>query len=87
MANFPEELQKRIEPIIKDFIDSMELGIPHCVVTSKKRKGSCLVIIRVKKGLNYEHSFFKMGFSISTFDDVYYFKKIFGPHLPTLEVL
>ena len=86
MANFPEELQKRFEPIIKDFIDSMELGIPHCVVTSKKRKGSCLVIVRVKKGLNYEHSFFKTGFSISTFDDIL-FKKIFGHHLPTLEVL
>ena len=75
MANFPEELQKHIEPIIKDFIDSMELGIPHCVVTSKKRKGGCLVIVRVKKGLNYEHSFFKTGFSISTFDNVYYLKK------------
>ena len=76
MVNFPEELQKRIEPIIKDFIDSMELGIPRCVVTSKKRKGSCLVIVRVKKGLNYEHSFFKTGFSISMFDDIYYLKKI-----------
>ena len=38
MANFPEELQKHIEPIIKDFIDSMELEIPHYVVTSKKKE-------------------------------------------------
>ena len=75
MANLPEELQKRIEPIIKDFIDSMELGVPRCVVTSKKRSQSCIVIVRVKKGVNYKHSFFKTGFSISTFEDVFYFKK------------
>ena len=75
MANLLEELQKRIEPIIKDFIESMELGVPRCVVTSEKRTETCLVIIRVKKGVNYKHSFFKMGFSISTFDDIFYLKK------------
>ena len=77
MVNLPEQLQKRIEPIIKDFIDSMELGVPRCVVVSKKREQSCLVIVRVKKGVNYKHSFFKMGFSISTFDNVVYLKTIF----------
>ena len=75
MVNFAEQLQNRIEPIIKDFIDSMELGVPWCVVTSKKRKESCLVIVRVKKGINYKHSFFKTVFSISNFDDVVYLKK------------
>ena len=75
MANLPEELQKRIEPIIKDFIDSMELGVPLCVVTSRKKSQSCLVIVRVKKGVNDKHSFFKRGFSISTFDDILYLKK------------
>ena len=75
MANLPEQLQKSIEPIIKDFIDSMELGVPCCVVTSEKRKNNCLVIVRVKKGVNYKHSFFKTGFTISTCDDVFYLKK------------
>ena len=62
MANLPEQLQNHIEPIIRDFIDSMELGVAHCVVTSEKRKDNCLVIVRVKKGLNYKHSFFKARF-------------------------
>ena len=87
MANLPEQLQKSIEPIIKDFIDSMELGVPHCVVTSEKRKNNCLVIVRVKKGVNYKHSFFKMGFTISTCDDVFYLKKNFGHYLRSLEIL
>ena len=75
MANLAQQLQNRIEPIIKDFIDSMELGVPRCVVTSKKRKESCLVIVRVKKEINYKHSFFKTSFSVSNFDDVVYLKK------------
>ena len=53
----------------------MELGVAHCVVTSEKRKDNCLVIVRVKTGLNYKHSFFKAGFSISNFEDVIYLKK------------
>ena len=75
MANLLEKLQKCIEPIIKDFIESVELGVLRCVVTSEKRTETCLVIIRVKKGVNYKHPFFKMGFAISTFDDILYFKK------------
>ena len=75
MANLPEQLQNHIEPIIRDFIDSMELGVAHYVVTSEKRKDNCLVIVRVKKGLNYKHIFFKAGFSISNFEDVIYLKK------------
>ena len=42
---------------------------------SLQRKESCLVIVRVKKGINYKHSFFKTGFSISNFDNVVYLKK------------
>ena len=57
MTKILEQLQNCIEPIIKDFIDSMELGIPRCVVTSEKRNNTCLVIVRVKKGLNCKHSF------------------------------
>ena len=53
----------------------MDLGIARCVVTSEKRKDNCLVIVRVKKGLNYKHSFFKAGFSISNLDDLIYLKK------------
>ena len=75
MANLPEQLQKEIKPIIDDFIESMELGVPRCVITSVKKSQSCLVILRVKKGLNHPHSFFKTGFTISTFDDVQYLKK------------
>ena len=75
MANLPQQLQNCIEPIIRDFIHSMELGVARCVVTSEKRKDNCLVIVRVKKGLNYKHSFFKAGFFISNFEDVIYLKK------------
>ena len=75
MANLPQQLQNRIEPIIRDFLHSMELGVACCVVTSEKRKDNCLVIVRVKKGLNYKHSFFKASFSISNFEDVIYLKK------------
>ena len=57
MANFPEQLQNRIQPIMEEFIQSMELGIPCCVVTSEKKTQSYLVIVRLKKGLNYRHSF------------------------------
>ena len=75
MANVGEQLQNSIEPIIRDFIDSMELGVPRCVVTSERKSNSCLVLVRLGKGLNFKHSFFKAGFSISTFDDVQYLKK------------
>ena len=75
MANFTEQLQNRIQPIIENFIESMELGVPRCVITSEKKSQSCLVIVRLKKGLNYRHSFFKTGFTISTFDDIQYLKK------------
>ena len=75
MTNLPQQLQNRIEPIIRDYIDSMELGVARCVVTSEKRKVNCLVIAKVKKGLNYKHSFFKASFSIPNFEDVIYLKK------------
>ena len=75
MANIGEQLQNCIEPIIRDFIDSMELGVPRCVVTSERKTNRCLVIVRLKKGIECEHFFFKVGFSISTFDDVLYLKK------------
>ena len=75
MANFPEQVQNRIQPIIEEFIQSMELGTLRCVVTSEKKTQSCLVIVRLKKGLNYRHSFFKTGFTISSFDDIHYLKK------------
>ena len=55
MANIAQQLQNQIEPIIADFIESMELGVPYCVVTSEKKTQSCLVIVRLKKGLNYRH--------------------------------
>ena len=87
MANIGEQLQNRIEPIIRDFIDSMELGVPRCVVTSQRKSNSCLVLVRLRKGLNFKHSFFKAGFSISTFEDVQYLKKVFGHHLRSLEAL
>ena len=74
MANIGEQLQNRIEPLIRDFIDSMELGVPRCVVSSERKSNRCLVIVRLKKGLEFEHFFFKAGFSISSFDDVQYLK-------------
>ena len=74
-ANIAQQLQNQIEPIIADFIESMELGVPRCVVTSEKKTQSCLVIVRLKKGLNYQHSFFKTGFTISSFEDIQYLRK------------
>ena len=75
VANIAQQLQNQIEPIIANFIESMELGVPRCVVTLEKKTQSCLVIVRLKKGLNYRHSFFKTGFTISSFDDIQYLRK------------
>ena len=49
MANFPEQRQNQIKPIIDDFIESLELGVPRCIVTSQKKTQSCLVIVQLKK--------------------------------------
>ena len=48
-ANIAQQLQNQIEPIIADFTESMELGVPHCVVTSEKKTQSCLVYSQTKK--------------------------------------
>ena len=75
VANIAQQLQNQIEPIIADFTESMELGVPRCVVTSEKKTQSCLVIVRLKKGLNYQQLIFETGFTISSFDDIQYLRK------------
>ena len=75
VANLAQQFQNWIQPIIAHFIESIELGVPRCVVTSEKKTQSCLVIVWLKKGLNYRHSFFKTRFTISSFDNIQYLKK------------
>ena len=52
MARFGENLQKLIEPIIREFIECIEPGTPKVEIESHHKENSCLVLIHFKKGLN-----------------------------------
>ena len=45
MDRFGEQLQKLIEPVIRDFIDCMEPGTPQVEIESHRKTNSCLVLI------------------------------------------
>ena len=49
MAQLGEKLQNEIEPVIRDFIDCMELGTPRVEIESYRREDSCQVFIHFKK--------------------------------------
>ena len=70
MARLEEQLQKLIEPVIIDFIDSMEPGTPRVEIESCRRTYSCLVLMRFKKSLSEENYLFKAGFNISSDNDM-----------------
>ena len=48
-ARFGEQLQKLIEPVIRDFIKYFEHLTPRVEIESHRKENSCLVIIRFKK--------------------------------------
>ena len=49
MARFGEQLQKLIEPIIRDFIECMEPGTPRVEIESRHKEKNCLVLMSFKK--------------------------------------
>ena len=54
MARLGEQLQKLIEPVIRDFIESMEPGVPRVEIESRRKENSCVVLMRFKKSLYEE---------------------------------
>ena len=72
MARFGEQLQKLIEPVITQFIDSMEPGTPRVEIESRRKENSCVVLMRFKKTLYEEKHLFKAGFNITSENDVKY---------------
>ena len=71
MARFGEQLQKLIEPIIRDFIECMEPGTPRVEIESRRKEKNCLVLMSFKKSL-FEPNLFKAGFNIESEHDVKY---------------
>ena len=72
MARFGEQLQKLIEPVITQFIDSMEPGTPRVEIESRRKENSCVVLMHFKKTLYEEKHLFKAGFNITSENDVKY---------------
>ena len=75
MARLGEQLQKLIEPVIRDFIESMEPGVPRVEIKSRRKENSCVVLMRFKKSLYEEKHLFKAGFNISSDNDVKYLRR------------
>ena len=71
MAKLGEHLQK---PIIRDFIESMEPGVPRVEIESRRKENSCVVLMRFKKSLYEEKHLFKASFNISSDNDVKYLR-------------
>ena len=72
MARFGEQLQKLIEPVIRDFIEYFEHLTPRVEIESRRKENSCLVIIRFKKSLFEPKHLFKAAFNIQSEHDVKY---------------
>ena len=70
-----EQLQKLIEPVIRDFIESMEPGVPRVEIESRRKENNCVVLMRFKKSLYEEKHLFKAGFNISSDNDVKYLRR------------
>ena len=75
MARFGEKHQNLIEPVIRDFIDCMELGTPRVQIESRRRENSCLVLIHFRKSLSEEKALFKAGFNISCENNIRYLRQ------------
>ena len=74
MARLGEQLQKLIEPVIRDFIESMEPGVPTVEIESRRKENSCVVLMRFKKSLYEEKHLFKAVFNISSDNNVKYLR-------------
>ena len=72
MARFGEVLQKLNEPVIISFIESMEPGVPRVEIKSCHKENSCLVLMHFEKSLSEEKHLFKVGFNITSENDVKY---------------
>ena len=72
MARFGEQLQKLIEHVITQFIDSMELGTPRVEIESRQKENSCVVWMHFKKTLYEEKLLFKAGLNMTSENDVKY---------------
>ena len=75
MARFGEQLQKLIEPVITQFIDSMEPGTPRVEIESRWKENSCVVLKHFKKTLYKEKHLFKAGFNITSENDLKYLQR------------
>ena len=75
MARFGEQLQKLIEPVITQFIDSMEPGTPRVELESRQKENSCVVLMHFKKPLYEEKHLFKAGFNITSENNVKYLQR------------
>ena len=62
MARLGEQLQKLIEPVIRDFIESMEPGVPRVEIESRRKENSCVVLMHFKKSLYEPEPFVQGGF-------------------------
>ena len=72
MARFGEQLQKLIEPVITQFIDSVEPGTPRVEIESRQKENSCVILMHFKKTLYEEKHLFKAGFNITSDNDMKY---------------
>ena len=75
MARFGEQLQKVIEPVITQFIHAMEPGTPRVEIESRWKENSCVVLMRFKKTLYEEKHLFKVGFNITSENDMKYLQR------------